>query len=198
MIMLRHLAIASAALALAACATVRHDTPEAQQQIKQDLGVSSVDGSSEMNWCIFKYGDDPTCNAQRGAAALTPDGLVLLRVIEGRYKSVRKLTADEVVCSSVWQGRDASGYFYAFTDTEAFMLVPLAPGKPINTEFKGKVFDYLHSKGQRSFAGTDGKFIRKSGKKAYGATSVTVGGTSVAMGTSQELEEIYSPCSTGL
>lgn len=196
--MLRHLAIASTALALAACATVRHDTPEAQQQIKQDLGVSSVAGSSEMNWCIFKYGDDPACNAQRGAAALTPDGLVLMRVAEGRYTSVRKLTADEVVCSSVWRGRDASGYFYAFTDTEAFMLVPLAPGKPINTEFKGKVFDYLHSNGQRSFAGTDGKFIRKSGKKAYGATSVTVGGNSVAMGTSQELEEIYSPCFNSL
>lgn len=196
--MLRHLAIASTALALAACATVRHDTPKAQQQIKQDLGVSSVAGSSEMNWCIFKYGDDPTCNAERGAAALTPDGLVLMRVVEGRYTSVRKLTANEVVCSSVWQGRDASGYFYAFTDSEAFMLVPLAPGKPINTEFKGKVFDYLHSNGQQSFAGTDGKFIRKSGKKAYGATSVTVGGNSVAMGTSRELEEIYSPCSTSL
>lgn len=196
--MIRALVLLVAITVLSACATVRHDTPEAQQQIKQDLGVSSVAGSSEMNWCIFKYGDDPACNAQRGAAALTPDGLVLMRVVEGRYTSVRKLTADEVVCSSVWQGRDASGYFYAFTDSEAFMLVPLAPGKPINTEFKGKVFDYLHSNGQQSFAGTDGKFIRKSGKKAYGATSVTVGGNSVAMGTSQELEEIYSPCSTSL
>jgi len=196
--MMRALTLLSIAALLTACATVRHDTPEAQQQIKNDLGVSSVVDSSEMNWCIFEYGDDPMCNAQQGAAALTPDGLVLMRLVEGRYTSVRKLTADDVICSSVWQGRDASGYFYAFTDSEAFMLVPLAPGKPINTAFKGKVFDYLHSNGQRSFAGTDGKFIRKSGKKAYGATTVTVAGNSVAVGTSQELEEIYSPCSTGL
>ena len=191
---MRVLVFLAFAVLLSACASVRHDTPEAKQQIKQDLGISSIVDSSEMNWCIFKYGDDPSCNAQKGAAALTSEELILMRLVDGRYFSERRLTAEQVICSSVWQGRDAVGYFYAFTDSEAFMLVPLTPGKPINTEFKGKVFDYLHSNGQQSFAGTDGKFIRKSGKKAYGATSVKVGGSTVALGTSEDLEEIYSPC----
>lgn len=193
--MMRVALILAFAVFLSACAGVRDGSPEAQQQIKRDLGISSIVDSSEMNWCIFKYGDDPSCNAQKGAAALTPDELILMRLVNGRYFSERRLTADEVICSSVWQGRDAAGYFYAFTDSEAFMLVPLTPGKPINTAFKGKVFDYLHRNGQQSFAGVDGKFIRKSGKKAYGTTSVNVGGSTVVTGTSAELEEIYSPCS---
>ncbi|MFO3796968.1 MAG: hypothetical protein ACK8QZ_06735 [Anaerolineales bacterium] len=83
--MMRVLVVLAFAVLLSSWASVRHDTPEANQQIKQDLGISSIVDSSEMNWCIFKYGDDPLCNTQKGAAALTSEELILMRLVDGRY-----------------------------------------------------------------------------------------------------------------
>ncbi|GAB6386824.1 hypothetical protein STUTZSP0542_03630 [Stutzerimonas marianensis] len=107
------------------------------------------------------------------------------------YQKERTLSTEEVICSAVRNGRSAAAGFVMFTKSEAFMLMPLTARGGVNTDFKAKAFDYLHSQGQPSFSGDDGAFTRPSGRKAGGALMVSPG---VYVGTSHEVDEVFNPC----
>ncbi|WP_435635238.1 hypothetical protein ACSC9U_03725 [Pseudomonas solani] len=184
-------ALVALTLSLIGCSSVPHETPEARQQMQREIGVSDIVDTSEMNWCILKYGEPSQCRAEQGLGVLTRTGLVMALYEGEHYRKARTLTTEEVICSAVRNGKNAPGGFIVFTENVAFMLVPLTANGAINTNFKAKAYDYLHSQGQPSFFGEDGVFARPSGKKSYGAVAAAPG---VYVGTSQELDEVFNPC----
>lgn len=195
--MLRFIVIASTALLLTACATIRHDTPEAQQKIKQDLRLTSIVDSSRMNWCVHQYGSPPGCQPEKGVGVVTPNGLVMAHFVNGVYVAARTLKSEDVTCSTVPGGAAADGIFFAFTTHEAYMLGPLkADRDEINTSFKSHMFSYLHSKGQPSFNGPEINFQRPSGRKAKQTTVFPAGAATRVITEEVDILEIYSPCST--
>lgn len=182
---------------LSACTSVRYDTSEAQQQIKQDLKLTEILDSSRMNWCVHPYGSAPGCKPEKGVGILTPDGLVMAHVVDDHYVAARTLKSGDVLCSTVPGGGAADGIFFTFTRNEAYMLGPLkADRDEINTRFKARLFDYLHSNGQRSFTGQDINFQRPTGKKVKQTTVLRAGLAASVITEEVDVLEIYSPCST--
>ena len=195
--MLRYIVIASTALLITACTSVRHDTPEARQQIREDLRLSTITDSSRMNWCIHPYGSRPGCQPEKGVGVVTPNGLVMAHFVDGVYVAARTLQSEDVKCSTVPGGGAADGIFFAFTANEAYMLGPLkADRDEINTVFKAHMFSYLHSKGQPSFNGPEINFQRPSGRKAKRTTVIPAGAATRVLTEEVDILEVYNPCST--
>ncbi|MBD8254043.1 hypothetical protein IFT96_01505 [Pseudomonas fluorescens] len=194
--MMRALISLMVATLVTACASVRHDTPEAQEKIRQDLKLTTIVDSSRMNWCVHPYGSVPGCQPEKGVGVVTPDGLVMAHLVEGKYVAARTLKSDDVVCSTVPGGGAADGIFFAFTKNEALMLGPLqADRDEINTRFKARLFDYLHSNGQQSFDGPDVNFQRPTGEKVEKTTVILAGYATRVIKDEVDVLEIYSPCS---
>lgn len=193
---MRMLILAVIVALLSACTSIRHDTPEAQEKIRQDLKLTEVLDSSRMNWCVHPYGSSPACKPEKGVGILTPDGLVMAHVVDDHYVAARTLKSEEVLCSAVPGGGTADGIFFAFTKNEAFMLGPLqADRDEINTRFKARLFDYLRSEGQHSFNGPAVNFQRPTGKKVKKSTVVVAGAATRVITEEVDVLEIHSPCS---
>ncbi|WP_434559375.1 hypothetical protein [Pseudomonas sp. R1-6] len=196
--MLRISLMAATALLISACAGIAHDTPEAKQQMKQDLHLATIIDSSRMNWCVHPYGSAPGCKPEKGIGIVTPDGLVMAHVVEGKYVLARIIKSGEVICSAVPGGASADGYFFAFAANAAYMLGPLkADRDEINTRFKANMFNYLHSKGQHSYSGPEVNFQRPTGEKIKKITVIPVGLSTVSTTEMIDVLEIHNPCADG-
>ncbi|WP_407315968.1 hypothetical protein [Pseudomonas sp. nanlin1] len=121
----------------------------------------------------------------------------MANLVEGRYVAARTLKSLDVVCTSIQGGIAAEGVLFAFTKNEALMLGPLqADQDEINTRFNARLFDYLHSRGQRSFVGTEGNFQRPTGRKVEKKTVLQAGFIIRVINEKVDELEIYSPCPT--
>jgi len=181
---------------LSACTSVHHDTPEAHEKIRQDLKLTEILDSSRMNWCVHPYGSSPGCQPEKGVGILTPGGLMMAHLVDDHYVAARTLKSEEVLCTTVPGGGAADGIFFAFTKDEALMLGPLqADRDAINTRFKARLFDYLHSKSQHSFTGSDINFQRPTGEKVKKSTVIVAGAATRVITEEVDVLEIYSPCS---
>ncbi|WP_260962454.1 hypothetical protein [Pseudomonas citri] len=193
--MLRSLLVAAITLFLTACVGITHETPEAQQQMKRDLNLTTIIDSSRMNWCVHPYGSAPGCKPNRGVGIVTPNGLVMAHFVKDKYVLAHVLKSEDIICSSVPGGASADGYFFAFAANEAYMLGPLkADRDEINTHFKVQMFNYLHSKGQYSYSGPEVNFQRPSGEKVKQTTVISAGPATRVSTEMVDVLEIYSPC----
>lgn len=193
--MLRISLMAATTLFISACAGIAHDTPEAQQQIKQDLHLATIIDSSRMNWCVHPYGSAPGCKPEKGVGIVTPDGLLMAHFVSGKYVLARVLKSEDVICSAVPGGASANGYFFAFANSVAYMLGPLKSDRDeINTRFKANMFYSLHSRGQHSYSGSEVNFQRPTGEKIKQITFIPVGLSSITRTEMIDVLEIHNPC----
>ncbi|QCI10599.1 hypothetical protein E6B08_03870 [Pseudomonas putida] len=196
--MLRIVPMIATAFTLSACSgnVYQYESPEARQQMSQDLILGTIIDSSRMNWCVHPYGSAPGCKPEKGIGIVTPDGLVMAHFVNGKYVQARVLKSEDVICSTVPGGRAADGFFFAFTDSKAYMLGPLqADRDEINARFKAHMFDYLHSNGQHSFDGPEINFQRPSGIKRRQTVVAPSGPSTLILNDMVDVLEVYSPCS---
>ncbi|MGN8250813.1 hypothetical protein [Pseudomonas sp. SMV7] len=196
--MLRILLVLAVPLTITACSgsVYQYESPEARLQMSQDLKLSTIIDSSRMNWCLHPYGSAPGCKPEKGVGIVTPDALVMAHFVNGQYVLDRVLRSKDVICSTVPGGRAADGIFFAFTASDAYMLGPLqADRDEINTRFKSRMFDYLHSDGQQSFSGPEINFQRPSGVKVRKTTIAPAGPSTLILNDMVDVLEVYSPCS---
>lgn len=192
---MRSLLIVAFGVLLSSCSSIRIDTSEVRQKISQDLNLTSIIDISRMNWCVHPYGSEPGCEPDKGVGVVTPNGLVMAQIIEGKYVAKRTIKAEDITCSTVYGGTGTEGLLFAFGKHEAYMLGPMKENqKEINTAFNANMFSYLHSEGQHVFNGPEINFQRPSGRKVKQTTILNAGAATRVITEEVDVLEIYSPC----
>lgn len=174
------------------CSMIPYEKPEDREKIQRDLNIDDVKitGISELNWCSFRYGDVAKCKPIQGLAVLTSDGLMLNTYQGGEYRNEINISALDVRCTH----ENGAGSFYAFTEKNAFMLVPITPSGKLHQPMRKKVFDYLNSMGAKKFRGNEISFILETGEREYGASIFIVGAVPVPIPKSSSVHVVVNPC----
>ena len=177
---------------------IPYETPEARKKIQDDLNIASgsIIGITETNWCSYYFGDAPDCKVTQGLGVLTTHGFLLSLYKSKKYIHVLTLTADNIKCTHTFTSASTPEVFYAFTDSQAFMLAPITPGGQMNIPMKEKIYFYLNSNQSEKLTGKNAAFIEKTDKKQYSGSMIMVGSTPVPYGTSSDVYKIISPCKT--
>lgn len=192
--MLRSAAIASTALLLTACANVEHKTPEARQQIKQDLKLTEIVDTALTSFCWLRIGHHAHCKYTPGISVLTPDSLILVNYEKGTYVQKDILKTKDVKCISDGDGQ----IFYVFKEQLAVSLIPYTEvhRSPLvnNPEYRAKAIKMLLSDGQPFLTGAAATITRETGRKEYGVNTIYAAGGPIPIVVSNEVREIVSPC----
>lgn len=156
-------AVCLAAVTLGGCVSIPYQTPESQQRIRQDLGISDITDISETNWCRFDYGPvGLPCTATQGLGVLTPSGLILSRYKGGAYQHEKTLTVEEVDCS---YSDTTESLPILFTESYIWLVVPVTPRGQLNQASLDTFMNHLHSNGQKRLVGPETPHLSPSGEK---------------------------------
>ena len=195
--MIRYTVALSAFLFLSACANIEHKTPEARQQIKQDLKLIEITDTALTSFCWLSIGGIAHCKYTPGISVLTPDSLLLVDYEKGAYVQKDVIKTDNVKCISDGDGQN----FYIFTEHLAVSLIPYTEvhrSLPINNpEYREKAIKMLLSNGQPYLTGAASAISRETGRKEYQVRSVYTASGPIPIVTGTELREIVSPCPSG-
>lgn len=188
------LALALTAL-LSACA-IPYETPEARANIERDLTLSAdeIVTIEQTNWCFFGYGDISPCRMAQGLGVLTRTGLVLAFYKGGHYQQVEVIKPNDVQCAHLQSGIETFDPFYLFSARWVGMLAVAAP-QEVAIRKKRQFLSVLVPAGTENFVGANGNFIEATGRKNYSAAPVP--GTSVYVGTSEDIHQMVNPCTIG-
>jgi len=183
-----------AATTVGGCVMIPYDTPESKAQIQRDLKIapSDIQAVSETNWCLFPYGSDASCRVTQGLGVLTNKGLILSLYKNHTYVETARILPEQVQCVQTGGGRTAVEPFVVFTQDQAIMLAVITPGGKMNGPVKISFFDYLTKPGQHVFTGTDGGYVRNSGRKQ--TVGGLVSGTAIPWHTTIDVTEVFNPC----
>lgn len=195
--MLRYTVIVTTAFLLTACANVEHKTPEARQQIKQDLKLTEITDTALTSFCWLRIGGHAQCKYTPGISILTPDSLLLVDYEEGTYVQKDILKTEDVKCISDGDGQN----FYIFKDQLVVSLIPYTEvhrSPPINNpEYRAKAIKMLLSNGQPYLTGTAATITRETGRKEYGVHNVYTTSGPIPIVVGNEEREVFSPCPAG-
>lgn len=174
------------------CSMIPYEKPEDRERIQRDLNIGDVKitGISELNWCSFNYEDVAKCKPIQGLGVLTADGLMLSTYHSGGYRNEINISALDVRCTH----ENGVGSFYVFTETKAFMLVPITPSGKLHEPMRKKIYDYLNGMGAKKFVGNEISFILETGKREYGASIFIVGAVPVPIPRSSPVHVVVNPC----
>ncbi len=194
---MRHL-LALILATLTGCSMIPYETPEARTKIEHDLEISpqEIIGITETNWCAYNYGDPAQCRATQGLGVLTTKGLILSLYKSKTYHHAFTLKAENIRCTYTFTSKDTPEIFYAFTDSQTFMLAPITPGGQMNLPMKIKMYDYLNKKGASKLVGKNISFTKNTGEREYSGSIMMVGNTPVPYATSDSIHRVVNPCST--
>lgn len=183
-----------AAVTVGGCVMIPYDTPESKAQIQRDLKIapSDIQAVSETNWCLFPYGSEGSCRATQGLGVLTSKGLILSLYNNHTYTETARILPEQVQCVKTVGGRTGVEPFVVFTKDRAIMLAVITPGGQMNVPVKVSFFDYLTKPGQHVFTGTDGGYVRKSGRQQ--TVGGMVSGTAIPWHTTLDVTEVFNPC----
>ncbi|RMU88398.1 hypothetical protein ALP22_200014 [Pseudomonas coronafaciens pv. porri] len=183
-----------AAATVGGCVMIPYDTPESKAQIQRDLKItpSDIQAVSETNWCLFPYGSEGSCRATQGLGVLTSKGLILSLYKNHTYTETARILPKQVQCVKTVGGRTGVEPFVVFTKDRAIMLAVITPGGQMNVPVKVSLFDYLTKPGQHVFTGTDGGYVRKSGRQQ--TVGGMVSGTAIPWHTTLDVTEVFNPC----
>lgn len=178
---------------LSACA-IPYETPEARANIERDLKLSAdeIVTVTETNWCLFPYGDLQMCTPKQGLGVLTKSKLVLALYQGGIYQQAEVIKASDVQCAHLQSGKAAADTFYLFSEHRATMLAPITVGGALALDKKAQFLSVLVQPNTETFTGAQGNFIQVTERKNYSA--VAVPGTSTYVGTSENIRQIFNPC----
>ena len=195
--MLRYTVIVSTAFLLTGCANVEHKTPEARQQIKQDLKLAEITDTALTSFCWLRIGGQAHCKYTPGISVLTPDSLLLVDYEKGAYVQKDILKTEDVKCISDADGQN----FYVFKDQLAVSLIPYSEvhRSPLvnNPEYRSKAIKMLLGHGQPYLTGEAATITRETGKKEYGVHNVYAPSGPIPIVVGAEVREIFSPCPAG-
>lgn len=138
------------------------------------------------------YGSEASCKATQGLGVLTSKGLILSLYKDQTYTEVTRILPEQVQCVKTAAGRTGVEPFMVFTKDKAIMLATITPGGQLNVPVKLRFFDYLASRGQHVFTGSEGSFVRKTGRQQ--TVGGVVSGTSVPWHTTLDVWEVVNPC----
>lgn len=196
--MLRYASIASIALLLTSCANVEHKTPEARQQIKQDLKLTEILDTALTSFCWLQIGGRGNCKYTPGISVLTPDSLLLVNYEKNTYVQKDILKTEDVKCISDGDGQN----FYVFKENLAVSLIPYTEvhRSPLvnNPEYRAKAIKMLLSNGQPYLTGEAATITRETGRKEYGVNTVYAASGPIPIVVGTEVREIISPCPAGI
>ncbi|MCK3838622.1 MULTISPECIES: hypothetical protein [Pseudomonas] len=180
---------------LSACA-IPYETPEARANIERDLKLNSDDivSISQINWCLFPYGDLNVCQPRNGLGVVTKTNLVLAYFKGGMYESAVVINTSDIQCVHMQNGRTEAGDFYVFTEPYAALLRLVPITGALALEKKDQFLSVLAPPSTETFTGVQGNFIQDTGRKNYSALAVP-GGSYV--GTSKSTMQIINPCTKG-
>lgn len=183
-------------IALGGCSMIPYQKPEDRAQIQQDLNIPSEEilGITETNWCASPYGDIAVCKPVQGLGVLTTNGLILSLYEDKIYRRAFTLSAADIRCTHTLVSESTPELFYAFTDTQAFMLVPITPGGQMNILMKQKIYAYLNSEGAVRLTGNDVAFVEDTGRRQYGAKVFLVGAKFIPIPASAPVYRMVNPC----
>ncbi|NNJ15786.1 hypothetical protein CSV86_011340 [Pseudomonas putida CSV86] len=187
---LRYTLIASTTLMLNACAGIAHDTPEARQQIQQDLKLQNIVATSIMSYCQIPLGGEAWCRATPGIGVITADRLIMVDYVNGHYRQDDVLTSKDIRCIAESDGHR----FQAFTTNRSVTVFPYKEGTDANSVFREQAIALLLADGQPYLTGTAGHFVRETDRERTNVTSVNYNGTTMYLPYSTKIMEIYSPC----
>jgi len=189
--MIRHTVLAISALLIAACANIEHKSPQAKQQIKQDLNIASITATSTMSFSWHRIAS-PSVPLKYipGIGILTPDSLLLVDYENGKYVQKAILKTNDVRCISDGNGQT----FTVFTKQLAVSLIPYGEGTANNPIFRTQVIKLLTSKSQPYLQGDAAAFIRKTDRKDYSVSTLSAGGTTLPIVVGTDAYETYDPC----
>ena len=183
------------AVLLNGCVMIPYETPEALENIRRDLQIDNVNilGVTETNWCAYNYGDIAACKATQGLGVLTENGLTLALYKSKKYHHAFTIPVSEIRCTHTFTTGNSPEIFYAFTDTQAFMLAPITPSGGINIPMKIKIYNQLNSLGATKLTGSV-PIAKETSKKQYSGSMIMVGTTPVPYVTSSNVYVTINPC----
>ncbi len=192
--MLRHSAIASIALLLAACANIEHKTPEARQQIKRDLKLTEITDTAVTSFCWLRIEGATYCKYTPGFSVLTPESLILVEYENGTYVQKDILKAEDVKCISDVDGQN----FRVFKENVAVSIIPYTEvhrSLPVNNpEYRAKAIKVLLGNGQPYLTGEAATSEKETGRKEYAVHSVYVPAGPVPFVVGTAVSVLFSPC----
>jgi len=187
------LAVLLTPLLLAGCARIPYEKPEDRAAIQKDLALRPEDvvTMTQVLWCAHPYGDMTPCQLQDALAVQTRTRLILASYGNKHYETILQPQADEVMCAHAQASVNTAPNYYIFTEAYALQIRPVDSDEKPDLAKKKIMLDAM-TKGKKIFVGTQGEFVKDTGRYDYGGGFIA--NTKISYSTTTKILQLVNPC----